>query len=152
MHPLLVEARSASLARRIRNAIVRTCRKLNLTAVRGACGYYDSCGATWTGWYQTQGPVACGMAAHQVMRLNRTRGRVICPICAFLQDHGHETRAGGDVEEMFASILDLHTHEVVGFLQGWDLDPIADAEDIAMYKMGRKLSRELVTAFVSDVD
>jgi hypothetical protein len=153
MHPLLVEARSASLSRRIRNAIIRTSRKHDLAVVRGPCGYFDTCGASWTGWYQTAGDIVSGVTANQVVKLNRSRGRVICPICAVLADKGLETHIGGDIEDMFASLMDLHTHEVVGFLQGWDGDTrAADAEDLVMFNMGRKLARDLVEDFdVSDV-
>ncbi len=153
MHPLLVEARSASLSRRIRNAIIRTCRNKNLVAVRGPCGYFESCGASWTGWTQCAGEIVSGITANQVVRLNRSRGRIVCPICAVLADKGLETHIGGDIEELFASAMDLHTHEVVGFLQGWDGDTrAADAEDLVMFNMGRKLSRDLVEEFdISDV-
>lgn len=153
MHAVLIEARLASLGRRIRNAIIRTTRKHDLVATRGSCGYFDSCGAAWTGWSQFQGEIVCGVTAQQIVKLSRTRGRVVCPVCAFMVDKGLESHAGGDIEDLFALALDLQTTEVVGFLQGWDGDTrAADAEDLAFFTMGRKLARDLVEDFdVSDV-
>lgn len=141
MNPVLMEAKTASLQRRIRNAIIRAVRKYDLILVRGSCGTYGACGATWMDWVSVQGEFISGVTAKNVVKLPRSKK--LCPACAVLLDKEASPNIP-DVELEFARLLDLEEQEVLGFLQGWDGDSMPNAVDIRMFTIGRRLARELV--------
>jgi hypothetical protein len=109
--------------------------------VRGPCGHFDACGASFAGWYTTVGDVCAGLTADQVVKLPKSDK--LCPVCAALEGRG--VHGSLDIEDAFGALFELGQKEVTGFLQGWDGDTSpASAEDATMFKIGRRLARELV--------
>jgi hypothetical protein len=140
MNKIFQEARAAGLSRRLRNSIIRGQRKTGAVLVRGPCGYFDACGARFASYYTVLGTVSGGLGADQILKLGRS-GK-LCPLCAILTDR--DVHGILDLEDSFGVLFELGQREVVGFLQGWDQDSMAGTENLMMYKIGRRLARDLV--------
>jgi hypothetical protein len=141
----LREARAASVKRRLRNVLVAA-QTAGLQLVRGPCGYYPTCGASFTGWHAVCGETCTGLTADQIVTLPKTHK--VCPVCAAMLSNGLTSRASpseiGDLETRFALLFDLTEDEVVSILQGWDGDSPTDNTKPGFYKIGRQLARRFV--------